>query len=571
MTLQEYLIQLGWRVDEPSFKKFLNAVSQTGALTAQVGSVALETATAIELMVSRVARQYEALYYVSRRTGQSVQYIQSTQFAFRQIGLSADDATASIESMAATLRTQPWLRALFGGASTPQQVASRLGQSGLPYFLQARFAEMIGMDEKTLFHLQQFAAVEADAQEDFARRQREAGIDPGKFALQAKDFGRALNTVESDLEIFGDRMAIDFFKPVMEGIDAVSKIVQWLNRADVATKGWLGTIETLIGTTGGLWIVEKILSRLLGFGGATITGAVASGVARAVGGGAILRGAGAAGGAVFGGAAGYVTGPLGWLLASTTAANQDEANRPWNQPLGPPGAGGGGSTTAANQDEANRPWNQPLGPPGAGGGGSPTDRLNQGIKFFMEQGYSREAATGIMAGLFYESDKTLSPTAKNMAGGGQGAHGIGQWRAERLAAFKRIFDKDVWDATYEEQLQFQAMELAGKTGDFGATRAGQLLRSGKLTAGQAAGTFINLSERPGDQGVEAGRAASFADRLSALATQQNDTGTTNNVTVNTNTNINLTGNGAGDAANRVAAAQDKVAQNTTRAVVGALR
>lgn len=330
MTLQEYLIQLGFRVDEPSLKKFIGVVSAVGSATAEAGTAAIETATAIELMVSRVARTYETLYYMSVRTNQSVRYIQATQFAFKQIGLSADDANASIEGIASTLRTQPWLRALFGGATTPQQIAQRLGQSGLPYFLQARFAEMIGMDEKTLFHLQKFAQVEADTQADLVRRQQEAGInvdehDPNSLTSKSVVFARALNKLESDLELFGDRMAVDFIDPVTKGVGVVDEFIQRLNRLDAATKGWLGTLEGLVGTTGGLFVLERILSKLLFKGGTGPIGGLANAIAGAVGakaaGGFVGRGLGA----IFGGAAGYITGPLGWLLASTEPAGESDA------------------------------------------------------------------------------------------------------------------------------------------------------------------------------------------------------------------------------------------------------
>jgi hypothetical protein len=535
MTLEEYLIRLGWNIDEPSFKKFVNAVSATSKLTAEVGGVALETAGAIELMVTRVARQYETLYYVSQRTNQSVRYIQATQYAFGQIGLSADDASSAIENFGAKMRTQPWLRAVLGGATTPQQVVQNLSKSGLPYFLQAQFAEQFaGIPEQTYFHMLKYQAAQAQADAEFRTRQGQAGIDPDAFAKRISEpkpgsFIWSLNRLESDLGIFGQRMAMDFVDPAQRGIDTVDRLVQWLNRADAATKGWLGTLETLAGTVAGSWVLEGLFRKVFGLGGKTLAGRVVGTAARAVG--------------ITGGLAGGATVALagGALLASTTAANQDEASRPWNQPLGAPDTGGAGATK----------------------------RINQAIAYFMAQGYSQSAAQGIASALFFESGKTLSPTAFNGAGGGAGARGIGQWRGERLAAFRKMFGKDPLNATFEEQLQFVAWELAHGT-DKGALSAGKLLRGGKLGAGQSAGTFIDMFERPGDNGQEAGRASRFAEGLSALAAQQHR-GTTNNVTVTNKTDIHVSGVGAQDAANKVATAQDKVGQDTARSVVGALR
>src|SRR5208283_899886 len=102
MILQEYLVKLGFTADEPSLQRFLGALSKIGSKAYEVGTIAFETATAISLMVARVARNYESLYYVSQRTGQSVRNFQATQYALRDIGLSADDAKASLESIAAS-------------------------------------------------------------------------------------------------------------------------------------------------------------------------------------------------------------------------------------------------------------------------------------------------------------------------------------------------------------------------------------------------------------------------------------------------------------------------------------
>jgi hypothetical protein len=300
MILQEYLTKLGFSVDEPSMKKFVGAIAGAGARTAELGSVAIETAAAIELMVDRVARTYETLYYMSQRTGQSVKYIQSTQFAFKQIGLSAEDATASIESIASTFRTQPWLKGLFGGANTPQQIAGNLGRSGRPYFQQVMFAQMLGMSEQQLLHLQKYGKIEAEAEADFKKRQGEAGFDPDAFAKgPALDFSRALNTLESDLGIFGDRMAADFIDPVTDGIKALDKIIQWLNRTDYATHGLVTAFTALAGTLGGLWAVEKVIAAIgRGLG---LSAAVAATTAEAGPVAALLGGGGGTAAAVAGG------------------------------------------------------------------------------------------------------------------------------------------------------------------------------------------------------------------------------------------------------------------------------
>lgn len=131
---------------------------------------------------------------------------------------------------------------------------------------------------------------------------------------------------------------------------------------------------------------------------------------------------------------------------------------------------------------------------------------NHVVDYFVSKGYSREAATGIASGLYYESDRTFDPKAFNGAGGGRGAQGVGQWRGARLNTFEAMYGKKMMDATLDEQLAYVEYELS-KGKDFGARRAGDLLRSGKLGASQSAEAFINLYERPGAPGAREARSA----------------------------------------------------------------
>ena len=94
-TLKEYLIALGFHVDDATWRKYVGAVSTAGRSTAELGSAAIEAATAIELAVARIARQYESVYYLSESTGKSIGALQTYQYGMRQVGISADSAAAA--------------------------------------------------------------------------------------------------------------------------------------------------------------------------------------------------------------------------------------------------------------------------------------------------------------------------------------------------------------------------------------------------------------------------------------------------------------------------------------------
>jgi Phage tail lysozyme len=569
MILQEYLTKLGWSIDEPSMKRFFGAVASTSARTAELGSVAVETAGAIEAMVTRIARKYETLYYVSQRTNQSVKYIQATQFAFKNIGLSAEDANSSIENMAATLRTQPWLKAIFGGATTPQAVAANLGKSGLPYFLQARFAEMIGMDEKTLLHLQRFSDIEASASARMVQRQKAAGVDPAKWAEDSAAFGRKLNDLEASLEVFGDKMAMDFLEPTKQAVIWLTKASDWLARVDNATKGWTGTLIGLGGTAGGLLVVEKILRRMMGLKGATATG----GALKFAGRGAMGIGRGGAFGAM---AAvlglvksddpevkNYLREKLGPLLYELGLSKSPDLTG--DTPAGtPPSPEGALEDTDAPKAPGlrNGPSRPATGRPGGAGG----DRTQQVIDALVAAGYPLASAQGIVAGLHSESN--LDPGNVNPT---SGAAGLAQWLGPRAKKFRETFNEDIKDSTFEEQLQFLLKEL--ETSEAGA---GKVLKAGGMPARDAAGTFIHLFERPGAQGElsDMSRAGPMADRLSQLTQQQGNVGgDTTHITLNSKTTVNTTAPGADvmSTAKAYGQAHDQANENLLRNIQGVMR
>jgi hypothetical protein len=187
-------------------------------------------------------------------------------------------------------------------------------------------------------------------------------------------------------------------------------------------------------------------------------------------------------------------GPLGFLLGMTTTANEGEAERPWDPVTNPGGKKGAGAVTSPH--------------------GAVADRLTTGVQMLMGAGYSREASIGIMSGLYYESDRSLSPTAFNPAGGGRGAQGIAQLRGDRIDEASKFLGKPWASASYDEQMQYVIWSMQNG-GDFGARRAGQMLRAPGISAGQASDTFLSMFERPGSGGAaELGSARSLADELS---------------------------------------------------------
>lgn len=166
--------------------------------------------------------------------------------------------------------------------------------------------------------------------------------------------------------------------------------------------------------------------------------------------------------------------------------------------------------------------------PGAFRPGASGSRVQEAHDFFRYAGWSEAQTAGLLA--YVGGESGFNPTAFNPAGGGQGARGIGQWRGERIEAFRRLFGHDPLQGTYEEQLAFVQWELTHTE-----TAAAARLRAAGSAA--EAGAAVTRYYGRGEAGLEGRRGAAatqyqqqFKDR-SVTVTIQNNTGGNANVSV----------------------------------------
>src|SRR6266571_4028965 len=99
MILKEYLVALGWKVDEASFKKFNQSVSDSTKTVFAMGKTISEVTFAVGAGIEEMSRHLEDLYYAAQLAKTSVSNLQSVRYAAEQIGIGADGVTGAITSM----------------------------------------------------------------------------------------------------------------------------------------------------------------------------------------------------------------------------------------------------------------------------------------------------------------------------------------------------------------------------------------------------------------------------------------------------------------------------------------
>lgn len=491
-TLREYLIALGFQVDENGWRGFNEKLTQSAKNVQALGRTTVAMAAEIGVAVEQVARHYEDLYYMSQRTGQSASFIQANVFGMRQIGLTAEQAKGAIEGMASAMRLNPGLAALADGmgAKTPVDLVEKLKNSGMQYFVAQRMASMYGLDEQTFQHVWNNLQKLKAEQESARQRQINAGLDPDKLADSSVKFMTALRTLTDELSTLEDKTISVIIDPATRVVKVLGDVVHQVNAMNASLGGTIGVLANLALAWGGARLGLGVLARLGILGGA-------------------VGGAGASlglGGAVMGVLAPAAA--FGWGLGLGGQANASERNN----------AGRGAGPAPGDTSPEAMAWRAH----------QHADSSTSGaMQFFMSQGWSKEQAAGIVANLQKES--AMRPEA---VGDGGAAYGLAQWHPDRQADFARWAGHDIRSSTAQEQLAFVHHELTqGKE-----QLAGRALKN--AGGAQEAGSIVSrMYERPQNVTGEAQERGGLADRLSNTPLTSSGGNSTVIISPKTETNI----------------------------------
>lgn len=134
------------------------------------------------------------------------------------------------------------------------------------------------------------------------------------------------------------------------------------------------------------------------------------------------------------------------------------------------------------------------------------EAISTSMQYFMQQGWSRDQAAGIVANLSAESGMD-----HGIVGDGGQAYGLAQWHPDRQAAFKRWSGKDIRQSTRAEQLAFVHYELTQGN----EQAAGNRLRRA-TNAGQAADIVTRYYERPKHVDRDAATRSAMAERIRGI-------------------------------------------------------
>lgn len=302
-TIKDFLISLGFDIDEAGGRKFESVVSGVTMNAIKMGAAVEAAALTVVGFTTKIASGLDRLYWQSQRTGATANNIRAIGYAFSQAGGSVEGFNGTLDNLARFLRSTPgaegFLRNLgvqtrdaAGNLRDTAQLVTLVGDklAKMPYYRANQYAQILGIDESTLLAMRRGVK---GFTSDYQSMLQATGFDSQKAAEQSNKFmtqmrgltnlfgimrdkigGNLAGGLTGNLESFRKNILLNFPKIegtitavlkkvlsladsimtlVYRGVQGAGDLMRWWDRLDDKTKG-------LIKVLGGLLLAWRMLN-----------------------------------------------------------------------------------------------------------------------------------------------------------------------------------------------------------------------------------------------------------------------------------------------------------------------
>ncbi|ATM85077.1 lytic transglycosylase [Yersinia frederiksenii] len=232
-TIKDFLVSLGFELDEAGEKKFSAVVAGVTANVLKMGAVVEGAALAVVGFTTKIADGLDKVYFASQRTGASVAGIKALGYAASQLGVDAASAQGSLESLARFIRNSPGAegflnrlgiqtRSANGSMRDTSAIFTGLSAklSSMPYYRANQYAQMLGIDENTLMAMRkglgQFSS-------EYALTAKRIGFNADVAATQSNRFMTSMRNLTMTLGQARDKIGANLANGLAGDIDALRK------------------------------------------------------------------------------------------------------------------------------------------------------------------------------------------------------------------------------------------------------------------------------------------------------------------------------------------------------------
>ncbi|MGM7764832.1 lytic transglycosylase domain-containing protein [Yersinia enterocolitica] len=232
-TIKDFLVSLGFELDEAGEKKFSAVVAGVTANVLKMGAVVEGAALAVVGFTTKIASGLDKVYFASQRTGASVAGIKALGYAASQLGVDAASAQGSLESLARFIRNSPGAegflnrlgiqtRSANGNMRDTSAIFTGLSAklSSMPYYRANQYAQMLGIDENTLMAMRKGLGGFGS---EYALTAKKIGFNADTAAKQSNRFMTSMRNLTMTLGQARDKIGANLANGLAGDIDSLRK------------------------------------------------------------------------------------------------------------------------------------------------------------------------------------------------------------------------------------------------------------------------------------------------------------------------------------------------------------
>lgn len=270
-TLKDFLISLGFKVDESGARKFDAVVAGTTLKAIELGVKVEAAALSVVAFTAKIASGLDDLYWASQRTGATVEGIKQIGYAVSQVGGSVDGARGSLENLARFMRNNPGAEGFLNRLGVQTRDASGnmrdmatiftgVGQrlSSMPYYRANQYAEMLGLDENTLMAMRRGIG---EYMGQYNAMKKAIGFNPDQAAAASNRFMTSLRSLSEAASMARDKIGSNLADGLAGSLDRLRR--QILENFPKIEGAITGTVKGI------LWageMVGRVIYRLIQLG-----------------------------------------------------------------------------------------------------------------------------------------------------------------------------------------------------------------------------------------------------------------------------------------------------------------
>ena len=228
-TIKDFLVSLGFDIDQAGANKFEAVLKGVTANVLKVGAVVKGAALSIVGFTTQIANGLDKIYWASQRTGSSVQGIKALGYAASQTGASAESAMSSLEGLAGFMRSNPGAEGFLNRLGVQTRDASGkmrdtaaiftgIGQklNNMPYYRAKQYAQMLGIDENTLMAMRRGMG---QLSSEYALTAKRIGFNAESAAKQSNIFMTSMRNLTMTLGQAKDKIGSNLAGGLAGSID----------------------------------------------------------------------------------------------------------------------------------------------------------------------------------------------------------------------------------------------------------------------------------------------------------------------------------------------------------------